>query len=65
MRKETQITRSFTKLMFEGNIRAALQLLVGRDRGGVLSLGDPVDSSNPGYQVCDALRAKHPPAQPL
>ena len=65
MRKETQITRSFTKLMFEGNIRAALQLLVGRDRGGVLSLDDPADSSNPGYRVRDALRAKHPTAQPL
>ena len=65
MRKETQITHSFTKLRFESNIRAALQLLVGHDRGGVLSLDDPADSSNPGYRVRDALRAKHLPAQPL
>ena len=65
VRKETQITRSFTKLMFEGSVRAALQLLVGRDRGGVLNLDDPADPTNPGYRVRDALRAKHPPAQPL
>ena len=65
MRKEAQITCSFTKLMFEDNFRAALQLLVGHDHGGVLSLDDPADSSNPGYQVRDALHAKHPPAQLL
>ena len=64
-KNETQITRSFTKLMFEGNTRAALQLLSGRDRGRVLNLNDSVDPSNPRYLVRDALSDKHPPAQPL
>ena len=64
-KNETQITRSFTKLMFEGNTRAALQLLSGRDRGRVLNLNDSVDPSNPRYLVLDALSDKHPPAQPL
>ena len=45
-RKGAQITRSFTKLMFEGNTRAALQLLTGHDQGGVLNLNDPADPSN-------------------
>ena len=63
-RKGAQITRSFTKLMFEGNTRAALQLFTGHDRGGVMNLNDPVDPSNPEFSVRDALRAKHPPAQP-
>lgn len=62
---ETQITRSFTKLMFEGNTRAALQLLSGHDRGGVLNLNDSADPSNLEYLVRDALRDEHPPAQPL
>ena len=31
-KRETQVTRSFTKLMFEGNTRVALQLLSGCDR---------------------------------
>ena len=64
-RKGAQIIRSFTKLMFEGNTRAALQLLTGHGQGGVLNLNDPADPSNPEFSVRDALRAKHPPAQPL
>ena len=51
--------------MFEGNTRAALQLLIGQDYGSVLNLNDPADPSNPEFSVCDALNAKHPPAQPL
>ena len=51
--------------MFEGNTRAALQLLTGQDRGGVLNLNDPADPSNPELSVHDALNAKHPPALPL
>ena len=58
-KRETQVTRSFTKLMFEGNTRAALQLLSGCDRGKVLNLNDSADPSNPGYLVSDALRDKH------
>ena len=51
--------------MFEGNTRAALQLLSARDRGRVLNLNGSADPSNPGYLVHAALRDKHPPAQPL
>ena len=65
IKNETQITRSFTKLMFEGNTRAALQLLSAHDRGRVLNLNGSADPSNPGYLVHAALRDKHPPAQYL
>ena len=51
--------------MFEGNTRAALQLLTGQDCGGVLNLNDPANPSNPEFSVRDALNAKHPPAQSL
>ena len=64
-RNENQITHSFIKLMFKGNTRAALQLLVDCDHGGVLNLSDSADPSNPEYLVRDVLRAKYPPAQPL
>ena len=64
-KRKTQITRAFTRHMFEGNTRAALQLLIGQDCGGVLNLNDPADPSNPEFSVHDALNAKHPPAQTL
>ena len=47
VKNEIQITRCFTKLMFEGNTRVILQLLSARDRGRVLNLNDSVDPSNP------------------
>ena len=62
---ETQVTRSFTKLIFEGNTRAASQLLLGHDCSKILNLNDSADPSNPRYLVSDALRDKHQPAQPL
>ena len=40
-------------------------MLTGQDRNGVLNLNDPADPSHLGCTVRDALRAKHPPAQPL
>ena len=39
--------------------------MIGQNRGGVLNLNDPADSSNPEFSARDALNAKHPPAQPL
>ena len=51
--------------MFEGNTRAALQLLIGQDHSGVLNLNDPADPSNPEFSFRDPLNAEHPPAQPL
>ena len=44
-KRKTQITCAFTRHMFEGNTRAALQLLIGQDRGGVLNFNDPADPS--------------------
>ena len=35
-KRGTQITRAFTKHMFDGNTRAALQVLTGQDHNGVL-----------------------------
>ena len=64
-KRKTQIARAFTRHMFEGNTRAALQLLIGQDHGNALNLNDPADPSNPEFSVSDALNAKHPPAQPL
>ena len=58
-RNDTQVTRSFIKLMFVGNARAALRLLMSCDHGTVLSQNDPVDSSNPDRLVCDVLRATY------
>ena len=51
-------------ILFEGNTRAALQLLTDQDCGGVLNLNDPVDP-NPEFSVRNTLNAKDPPAQPL
>ena len=62
---EAQITRSFTKLMFEGKTRAALQLVSGHHCGGVLNLDEVADPADPNCVVHDVLRAKHPSAQPL
>ena len=39
--------------------------MTGQYHGGVLNLNDPADISNPECSFCDALKAKHPPAQPL
>jgi len=61
---EAQIVRNFTKLMFDGKTKAALQLVSDHQRGGVLNLSDIVD---PASNCCDrdVLLAKNPPAQPL
>ncbi|XP_065918834.1 uncharacterized protein [Dysidea avara] len=62
---EAQLVRNFSKLMFEGKTKAALRLVSGYQRGGVLNLDEIADSASPGHCVRDVLRAKHPPAQPL
>ena len=51
--------------MFEGKTKAALRLVSGYQRGGVLNLDEIADSASPGHCVRDVLWAKHPPAQPL
>ena len=62
---EAQLVCNFSKLMFEGKTKAALRLVSGYQRGGVLNLDEIADSASPGHCVRDVLRAKHPPAQPL
>ena len=51
--------------MFEGKTSAALKLITGHQRGCLLQLNDQIDPSNPNCLVCDILKEKHPPAQPL
>ncbi len=63
---EKQLTRTFTKLMFEGKTHAALQLLSDSGKGGFLSL-DAVTNTNSHSSefVRDVLKRKHPPSKPI
>ena len=62
---DQRVTRIFTKLMFEGKVRAAMRVLSVEGKGaslpldGVLTTGD---QSN--VTVRDELAKKHPPGQP-
>ena len=51
--------------MFEGKTKAALQLLAGKGRGGVLNLDDDAVTDPLIHSVREVLRSKHPTAQPL
>lgn len=55
------VARSFSKLMFEGNTRAAIRLLGQDSNNGTLCLNDPVDTNR---SVRDVLTDKHPPGEP-
>ena len=55
----------FAKLMFEGKTKAALQLLAGKGRGGILNLDDDAVTDPPIRSVWEVLRSKYPTAQPL
>ena len=63
-RDDDSTMRSFTKLMFEGKVRAALQVLSDNHSGRVLSVDDCVDESTQ-RTVRDVLRDKHPAAREL
>ena len=65
-RPESNIGRSFSKLMFEGKVRADLRLLTNQSTGGVLPLDKllPLDRGHT-VTVRETLQAKHPPGQPL
>ena len=52
-----KLARSFSKLMFQGKINTALQLLSDRGKGGVLSVDDTID-------LGDNTKLKYPCAQP-
>ena len=55
-RTPDEISKSFAKLMLQGKINAALNLLSTENGGGVLPLTD---------QVLKDLQEKHPPAAPI
>lgn len=59
------LVRVFTKLMLEGNVRAAVRWLTERAGGGVLAFSDRTELTIPGsgktsMSVLDALHYKHP-----
>ena len=55
--------QKFSKLMMEGKVRAALQLLSTESHSGPMRLDDIVDES--GKSVRDILEEKHPDPQPI
>lgn len=58
---QKRLSRSFANLMFQGKTKAAIRLLTEEVKGGVLRLGDHVDTHK---TVRDVLKDKHPPSQP-
>ena len=56
---------SFSKLMFQGKVNAAIQLLDKHGRGGVLHVDYNIDLGDQGVKsVLNILRSKHPNATP-
>ena len=51
------LAQSFSKLMFEGNTRAAIRLLTQDSNGGILHLHECIDTN---HTVKDILIDKHP-----
>ena len=60
-----QLSRKFSKLMMEGNVKAALRLIADDHTGQPLRLDSVTDPDNPSEIVLDILLKKHPPKQPL
>ena len=58
---DAQVARSFANLMFAGKTSAAIKLITGYKRGGLLQQDVPVDSADPGHLVRDVLTDKRPP----
>ena len=59
---DAKMARTFSNLMMEGNVRAALQLLTKGTESGLLRLDDVVEES--GKTVRDILKDKHPHSEP-
>ena len=60
------LARTFSKLMFQGKTRAAMQLLAKQGMGGILGVDDMIDlGDNTQKPVLEILKSKHPPAQPI
>ena len=64
-RREQDLMRSFSNLMFKGKVKAALDLLTRKGKGGVLHIRDRINKEDPSSPtVLDILKSKHPPLQP-
>ena len=58
---QKRLARSFANLMFEGKTKAVIHLLTEEAKGGMLHLGDHVDTNK---TVSDVLIDQQPPSQP-
>jgi len=60
-----RLARTFSRLMFQGKINTALQLLSQKGKSrGVLRAADRIED-NAQEMVLDILKLKHPPAEPV
>ena len=66
-RSEEQLARSFSKLMMEGKVRAALCLITKQEGGNPLAIDQPVntDMNRTTQTVFDVLKLKHPEGKPV
>ncbi len=63
---EYYVKKHFSKLMWEGKVKAALQLLSDKPAKGLLSLDQTVPGSDGSVvTVLEALKSKHPSASPV
>ena len=63
---ESNLARTFSRLMFQGKTNAALQLLSQHGKGGILRAEEMINAGDGSQKrVLDILRSKHPPAQPI
>ena len=63
--QEDNLTRTFSRLMFQGKTSAAIDLLAKSSNEGILKTDDRVDLGDQGVKsVLDILRSKHPCASP-
>ena len=62
-RTTDHLVKVFTKLMLQGNIRAAVRWITERAGGGVLRASDTTHVNQTVMSVMDALKLKHPESQ--
>jgi hypothetical protein len=64
--QQENLARKFANLMFRGDISGAINLLSSKDCSKVLHASDHIDTgSGDSTTVLDALKEKHPPANPV
>ena len=64
-RNTIKIACSYSELIFQGKVNAAIQLLDQHGRGGVLHVEDSIDLGDQGVKfVLDSLHSKHPNVTP-